>query len=67
MTKSSSPSSAGYSYKSSGSNSQGNQYCPRDYGNVSNSYHYSNRYGAVKLDTAPTNSPSLSSVTSYRC
>uniref|UniRef100_A0A093VBR8 Uncharacterized protein n=1 Tax=Talaromyces marneffei PM1 TaxID=1077442 RepID=A0A093VBR8_TALMA len=34
-----------YSYKSSGTNSQGNHYCSRDYGSGaanSNSYHYSN-------------------------
>ncbi|KAK7430214.1 hypothetical protein QQZ08_003189 [Neonectria magnoliae] len=34
-----------YSYKSSGTNSQGNHYCARDYGSGasnSNSYHYSN-------------------------
>ncbi|EGR47430.1 uncharacterized protein TRIREDRAFT_108818 [Trichoderma reesei QM6a] len=34
-----------YTYKSSGTNSQGNHYCARDYGSGasnSNSYHYSN-------------------------
>ncbi|KAL5336588.1 hypothetical protein BJX70DRAFT_372351 [Aspergillus crustosus] len=33
-----------YSYNSSGINSQGNHYCSRDYGNDSNSYHYSNKF-----------------------
>ncbi|KAL4964868.1 uncharacterized protein BDV14DRAFT_173848 [Aspergillus stella-maris] len=37
------PEEKGYSYNSSGTNSQGNHYCSRDYGNGSNSYHYSNR------------------------
>ncbi|QYS97088.1 hypothetical protein H0G86_004324 [Trichoderma simmonsii] len=35
-----------YTYKSSGTNSQGNHYCARDYGSSasnSNSYHYSNQ------------------------
>ncbi|KAK7459759.1 hypothetical protein Landi51_00008 [Colletotrichum acutatum] len=35
----------GYEYKSSGTNSEGNHYCARDYGSSasnSNSYHYSN-------------------------
>ncbi|KAH8743774.1 hypothetical protein F5883DRAFT_655603 [Diaporthe sp. PMI_573] len=38
-----------YSYKSSGSNSQGNHYCTRDYGSGAsnpNSYHYSNSDGS---------------------
>ncbi|KFA60156.1 hypothetical protein S40285_10883 [Stachybotrys chlorohalonatus IBT 40285] len=36
-----------YSYKSSGTNSQGNHYCARDYGSgTSNSYHYSNSNGS---------------------
>ncbi|PGH32820.1 hypothetical protein GX50_04360 [[Emmonsia] crescens] len=41
--------SGGYSYKSSGTNSQGNHYCARDYGSGaanSNSYHYSNTNGS---------------------
>ncbi|KAJ5630667.1 uncharacterized protein N7484_010767 [Penicillium longicatenatum] len=43
------PSGEGYSYKSSGTNSQGNHYCARDYGSGasnSNSYHYSNSNGS---------------------
>ncbi|KAJ5691437.1 hypothetical protein N7488_012172 [Penicillium malachiteum] len=45
------PSGNGYSYKSSGTNSQGNHYCARDYGYGadvpnSNSYHYSNTDGS---------------------
>ncbi|KAF4459419.1 hypothetical protein FALBO_13826 [Fusarium albosuccineum] len=38
-----------YTYKSSGTNSQGNHYCARDYGSDaanSNSYHYSNTDGS---------------------
>ncbi|KAI7964065.1 hypothetical protein MJO29_004492 [Puccinia striiformis f. sp. tritici] len=38
-------SGSGYSYRSSGTNSQGNHYCSRDYGSSApnpNSYHYSN-------------------------
>lgn len=41
--------SQGFTYKSWGTNSQGNHYCSRDYGiNVANpnSYHYSNRDGS---------------------
>ncbi|KAI0427529.1 hypothetical protein F5Y09DRAFT_344636 [Xylaria sp. FL1042] len=43
------PSNQGYSYKSSGTNSQGNHYCARDYGSSApnpNSYHYSNTNGS---------------------
>ncbi|KAL0935033.1 uncharacterized protein CTRU02_209624 [Colletotrichum truncatum] len=43
------PSSNGYTYKSSGTNGQGNHYCARDYGSSSsnqNSYHYSNINGS---------------------
>lgn len=39
----------GYTYKSSGTNSQGNHYCSRNYGTSaanSNSYHYSNSNGS---------------------
>ncbi|KAG6000633.1 hypothetical protein E4U43_001553 [Claviceps pusilla] len=39
----------GYTYKSSGTNSQGNHYCARDYGSSaanSNCYHYSNTDGS---------------------
>ncbi|KAK1494825.1 hypothetical protein CTAM01_08838, partial [Colletotrichum tamarilloi] len=39
----------GYDYKSSGTNSEGNHYCARDYGSSasnSNSYHYSNTDGS---------------------
>nr|XP_018915915.1 PREDICTED: uncharacterized protein LOC109043233 [Bemisia tabaci] len=39
----------GYSYRSSGTNSQGNHYCSRDYGSSApnpNSYHYSNTNGS---------------------
>ncbi|PWY85067.1 hypothetical protein BO70DRAFT_361429 [Aspergillus heteromorphus CBS 117.55] len=42
----------GYSYTSSGTNSQGNHYCSRDYGSGasnSNSYHYSNRSDPLLL------------------
>ncbi|KAJ6264221.1 hypothetical protein Dda_0364 [Drechslerella dactyloides] len=38
-----------FEYKSSGTNSQGNHYCARDYGDGasnSNSYHYSNANGS---------------------
>ncbi|KAM0556688.1 hypothetical protein ACHAPJ_005746 [Fusarium lateritium] len=38
-----------YTYKSSGTNDQGNHYCARDYGDSaanSNSYHYSNADGS---------------------
>ncbi|KJZ70352.1 hypothetical protein HIM_10243 [Hirsutella minnesotensis 3608] len=38
-----------YTYKSSGTNNQGNHYCARDYGSSSsnsNSYHYSNANGS---------------------
>ncbi|KAL7902027.1 hypothetical protein HDV63DRAFT_63770 [Trichoderma sp. SZMC 28014] len=38
-----------YTYKGSGTNSQGNHYCARDYGSSasnSNSYHYSNQDGS---------------------
>ncbi|KAL4884257.1 hypothetical protein BJY04DRAFT_183241 [Aspergillus karnatakaensis] len=38
------PDNKGYSYTSSDTNSQGNHYCSRDYGNGSNSYHYSNKF-----------------------
>ncbi|CAG9988858.1 unnamed protein product [Clonostachys byssicola] len=40
---------SGYEYKSSGTNSQGNHYCARDYGSSApnqNSYHYSNTDGS---------------------
>ncbi len=43
------PSGQGYTYSGSGTNSQGNHYCSRDYGsNASNSYtyHYSNSNGS---------------------
>ncbi|KAI8623210.1 hypothetical protein F5Y19DRAFT_391769 [Xylariaceae sp. FL1651] len=43
------PNNQGYSYKSSGTNSQGNHYCARDYGSSAsnpNSYHYSNSNGS---------------------
>ncbi|KAI1164792.1 hypothetical protein F5B18DRAFT_614490 [Nemania serpens] len=43
------PSNQGYSYKSSGTNNQGNHYCARDYGSSAsnaNSYHYSNSDGS---------------------
>ncbi|EFJ22193.1 hypothetical protein SELMODRAFT_443235, partial [Selaginella moellendorffii] len=39
----------GYSYKGSGTNSQGNHYCSRDYGASApnpNAYHYSNQNGS---------------------
>ncbi|TDL28848.1 hypothetical protein BD410DRAFT_712098 [Rickenella mellea] len=39
----------GYSYTGSGTNSQGNHYCSRDYGSSAsnqNSYHYSNTNGS---------------------
>ncbi|KAL1871430.1 hypothetical protein Daus18300_004797 [Diaporthe australafricana] len=41
----------GYTYKSSGTNNEGNHYCARDYGYGSdvansNTYHYSNRDGS---------------------
>ncbi|ODH26157.1 hypothetical protein ACO22_04791 [Paracoccidioides brasiliensis] len=45
----SSNSSGVYTYKSSGTNSQGNHYCSRDYDSGaanSNSYHYSNSNGS---------------------
>ncbi|KAJ5150847.1 uncharacterized protein N7482_010099 [Penicillium canariense] len=38
-----------YSYKSSGTNTEGNHYCARDYGSAApnqNSYHYSNQDGS---------------------
>ncbi|KAJ5086245.1 hypothetical protein NUU61_007552 [Penicillium alfredii] len=38
-----------YSFKGSGTNSQGNHYCARDFGpgaSNSNSYHYSNQDGS---------------------
>lgn len=38
-----------YSYESSGTNSEGNHYCARDYGDSvrnTNSYHYSNKNGS---------------------
>ncbi|KAJ9200928.1 hypothetical protein DTO166G4_7589 [Paecilomyces variotii] len=48
-----SSSGKGYDYVSSGTNSQGNHYCVRDYGTGSNSngqgsdaYHYSNANGS---------------------
>ncbi|CAH0046737.1 unnamed protein product [Clonostachys solani] len=40
---------SGYEYKSSGTNSQGNHYCARDYGSGAsnqNAYHYSNTDGS---------------------
>ncbi|KAJ5358361.1 uncharacterized protein N7496_010774 [Penicillium cataractarum] len=40
---------ASYTYKNSGTNSQGNHYCSRDYGSDAvnqNSYHYSNQDGS---------------------
>ncbi|QRV98439.1 E4 ubiquitin-protein ligase UFD2 [Ceratobasidium sp. AG-Ba] len=43
------PSGKGYSYSGSGTNSQGNHYCSRDYGSSApnqNSYHYSNTDGS---------------------
>ncbi|KAK4245900.1 hypothetical protein C7999DRAFT_15914 [Corynascus novoguineensis] len=39
----------GYSYSGSGTNSQGNHWCSRDFGSAAsnqNSYHYSNRDGS---------------------
>ncbi|BCR92667.1 uncharacterized protein ACHE_80567S [Aspergillus chevalieri] len=33
---------SGYNIARTGTNSQGNPWCNRDYGNGSNSYHYSN-------------------------
>ncbi|OJJ86027.1 uncharacterized protein ASPGLDRAFT_33930 [Aspergillus glaucus CBS 516.65] len=33
---------SGYNTTGTGTNSQGNHYCNRDYGNGANSYHYSN-------------------------
>ncbi|KIO21182.1 hypothetical protein M407DRAFT_245554 [Tulasnella calospora MUT 4182] len=45
----SSSGSGGYDVTSSGTNSQGNHYCSRDYGESasnSNSYHYSNTDGS---------------------
>ncbi|EXF82330.1 hypothetical protein CFIO01_10309 [Colletotrichum fioriniae PJ7] len=52
------PSSKGYSYKSSGSNSQGNYSCARDYGNSSssgsanpNSYQYPSASGSIHSST----------------
>ncbi|OHF01147.1 hypothetical protein CORC01_03461 [Colletotrichum orchidophilum] len=49
------PSSKGYSYNSSGSNSQGNHYCARDYGSSSssnpNSYQYTNTNGSFHYST----------------
>ncbi|KAK1672315.1 hypothetical protein BDP55DRAFT_253867 [Colletotrichum godetiae] len=50
------PSSKGYSYKSSGSNSQGNYSCARDYGSSSstsnpNSYQYPNTSGSIHYST----------------
>ncbi|KAJ5131639.1 hypothetical protein N7448_005797 [Penicillium atrosanguineum] len=39
----------GYTYKASGTNSQGNHYCARDHGSDApsqNSYHYSNQDGS---------------------
>ncbi|KAJ5275446.1 hypothetical protein N7497_006057 [Penicillium chrysogenum] len=44
-----SSSGKGYTVKGSGTNSQGNHYCSRDYGSGasnSNSYHYSNTNGS---------------------
>ncbi|PUU72468.1 hypothetical protein B9Z19DRAFT_907400, partial [Tuber borchii] len=49
------PSNQGYSYKSSGTNSQGNHYCARDYGSGaanSNAYHYSNSDGSYYYSNA---------------
>ncbi|KAF7720082.1 Uncharacterized protein PECH_000577 [Penicillium ucsense] len=43
------PQGKGYNTTSSGTNSQGNHYCSRDYGSSasnSNSYHYSNTNGS---------------------
>ncbi|KAF4212492.1 hypothetical protein CNMCM8980_000922 [Aspergillus fumigatiaffinis] len=43
------PQNQDYTYKSSGTTSQGNHYCARDYGSGaanSNSFHYSNRDGS---------------------
>ncbi|KAG8724009.1 hypothetical protein FRC09_000817 [Ceratobasidium sp. 395] len=43
------PSGRGYTYTGSGTNSQGNHYCNRDYGPSApnqNSYHYSNTNGS---------------------
>ncbi|CAZ85772.1 unnamed protein product [Tuber melanosporum] len=45
----------GYSYKSSGTNSEGNHYCARDYGSGaanSNAYHYSNSDGSYYYSNA---------------
>ncbi|KDQ12472.1 hypothetical protein BOTBODRAFT_56752 [Botryobasidium botryosum FD-172 SS1] len=45
----------GYSYKSSGENSQGNHYCARDYGSSApnqNAYHYSNSNGSYYYSNA---------------
>ncbi|KAI1827111.1 hypothetical protein F4861DRAFT_536296 [Xylaria intraflava] len=42
------PSGRDYTYKSSGTNDQGNHYCARDYGSDvpnTNAYHYSNADG----------------------
>ncbi|RPA90878.1 hypothetical protein L873DRAFT_1820357 [Choiromyces venosus 120613-1] len=49
----------GYSYKSSGTNSQGNHYCARDYGSGaanSNAYHYSNSDGSYYYSNANASS-----------
>ncbi|KAF9876724.1 hypothetical protein CkaCkLH20_05570 [Colletotrichum karsti] len=43
------PSNQGFTYKSSGTNNDGNHYCARDYGSSAsnqNSYHYSNTDGS---------------------
>ncbi|KAI0810026.1 hypothetical protein GGR55DRAFT_679256 [Xylaria sp. FL0064] len=53
------PNNQGYSYKSSGTNSQGNHYCARDYGSGasnSNSYHYSNTLANWFTNTPASNS-----------
>ncbi|KAG6330745.1 hypothetical protein ID866_8343 [Astraeus odoratus] len=39
-------SNSGYSYTGSGTNSQGNHYCSRDYGSSGTGYHYSNQGGS---------------------
>ncbi|KAL4903891.1 hypothetical protein BDW74DRAFT_179476 [Aspergillus multicolor] len=38
------PEGKGYTITSSGTNSRGNHFCTRDYGNGSNSFHYSNMF-----------------------
>ncbi|KAH7926714.1 hypothetical protein BV22DRAFT_965307, partial [Leucogyrophana mollusca] len=54
----------GYTYTGSGTNSQGNHYCSRDYGDAGTGYHYSNSNGSYYYSN-PNGSTYYNSGTGY--